>query len=157
MPSNFLIRTANVADSEAIFKLICELAVFEKAPNEVINSPEKIAKHGWGPNPYFTCWVAELNQEIVGMAICYTRYSTWKGPVLYLEDLIVNESFRGLGIGKALFEICLDHAKSNKFSRFTWQVLEWNQPAIDFYQNHGATFDNEWVNCTIHLFDEPMD
>jgi GNAT superfamily N-acetyltransferase len=157
MSPDFRIRPANIADSNAIYKLICELAEFERAPHEVIINVKKIESHGWSANPYFLCWVAEVNYEVVGIALCYIRYSTWKGPVLYLEDLIVNELYRNLGIGMALFETCLHYAKTNNYQRLSWQVLEWNKAAISFYQKYGATFDNEWVNCTIQLFDESMD
>jgi ribosomal protein S18 acetylase RimI-like enzyme len=91
----------------------------------------------------------EINDNIVGMALCYIRYSTWKGPVLYLEDLIVSEAFRGQGMGKALFETCLAYAREKEYAHMTWQVLDWNQDAIDFYDKYGATFDGTWVNCSI--------
>lgn len=157
MPVEFTVRRANPSDSTSIYELICELAEFEKAPAEVINTPEKIAEHGWGKDPAFVCWVAEVQGTIVGMALCYVRYSTWKGPVLYLEDLIVTETFRNRGIGRALFEVCLRYTRDNHFHRMSWQVLDWNQAAIDFYKNYGATFDSEWVNCAITVARESVE
>jgi GNAT superfamily N-acetyltransferase len=157
MSPEFILRKARETDSQVIYELICELAIFEKAPDAVVNTIEQIRVHGWGDQPLFVCWVAEVDQQVVGMALCYTRYSTWKGPVLYLEDLIVTDKHRNKGIGKALFEMCIDHAQKNGFHRLSWQVLDWNEPAIKFYKNYGATFDNEWVNCTIQTFDESVD
>jgi len=151
------IRSAIAADASLLHELIVELAIFEKAPNAVINTPQAIARHGWGANPLFVAWIAELAGKPVGMALCYFRYSTWKGPVLYLEDLIVKEAYRGRGAGKMLFETCLEYARNNEFSRMSWQVLDWNQEAIDFYKNYGADFDPEWVNCSIDMIHEPLE
>jgi GNAT superfamily N-acetyltransferase len=156
MPADVIVREAQPSDAILLFGLIQELAVFERAPDAVINTPEAIVKHGWGQNPLFVCWIAELAGQPVGMALCYVRYSTWKGPVLYLEDIIVKEAFRGHGAGTLLFETCLDHAKSRGFRRMSWQVLDWNQPAIDFYGKYGANFDSEWVNCSIDISNEPL-
>lgn len=146
-----VVRNAEPKDVEAIFQLIKELAIFEKAPEQVINTPESLLKDGFGDKPLFHCFVAELNAEIVGMSLCYIRYSTWKGPVLYLEDLIVTEIHRGKGLGKALFEHTLAYAKSNGYARLQWQVLDWNKPAIDFYHNYNSSFDDEWLNAWIEL------
>jgi GNAT superfamily N-acetyltransferase len=157
MPADILIRRAVPSDSHFIFDLIQELAVFERAPNEVITTPEQVEQHGWGTKPLFVCWIAELAGKPVGMALCYTRYSTWKGPVLYLEDLIVQEAHRGRGAGKQLFQTCLDHAAEHGFSRLSWQVLEWNEAAMDFYRQYGANFDSEWVNCSIDISNEPVE
>lgn len=149
--SNAIIRPASSEDADAIFKLIHELAVYEKAPQEVINSADAIRQHGFGNLPLFHCWVASIDDSIVGMALCYIRYSTWKGPVLYLEDIVVNESYRGEGIGKDLFEACVQFGRENNYPRMTWQVLDWNEPAIRFYEKYGAKFDAEWLNCSIDL------
>jgi GNAT superfamily N-acetyltransferase len=130
-------------------QLIHELAVFEKAPNEVVANAETLLQSGFQEHPLFVAWVAEKDGLIVGMALCYIRYSTWKGPVLYLEDLIVTESFRGNGIGKALFEKCIAHAKHNNYRRMVWQVLDWNTPAIDFYKGYGAQIEDGWLNASI--------
>jgi ribosomal protein S18 acetylase RimI-like enzyme len=130
-------------------RLIHELALFEKAPNEVIATEETLLKYGFGENPLFISWVAEMQGNVVGMALCYIRYSTWKGPVLYLEDLVVTENARGMGIGKALFEQCIDYAKNQNYSRMVWQVLDWNEPAIEFYRRYQASFESEWLNAYI--------
>ena len=143
------VRPAKIEDVNDIHELILELAIFEKAPNEVITTPESLAKDGFGPKPLFICFVAEYEGKVVGMSLCYIRFSTWKGSVLYLEDLIVTEIHRGKGIGKALFQYTLDYSKSNGFQRLSWQVLEWNQSAIDFYKTFGAKLDAEWTNAWI--------
>lgn len=150
-----IIRPAFPEDADGIFQLIHELAVYEKAPQEVINTAEAIRLHGWGAIPLFHCWVACIENTIVGMALCYVRYSTWKGPVLYLEDIVVNEAHRGKGIGKELFAACVQFGRENNYPRMTWQVLDWNEPAIRFYEKYGAKFDAEWLNCSIDLH-EPL-
>lgn len=151
---NCVIRAAEPRDVKTIHSLIYELAVFEKAPHEMVNTPEKLLEHGFGAHPFFICFVAEVDNDIVGMSLNYIRYSTWKGPVLYLEDLIVTESQRGKGYGKALFEHTLNYAKQNAFARLQWQVLDWNTPAIDFYKGFGAGFDAEWLNAWVELHKE---
>lgn len=153
-----LVRAAVPEDSQQIFDLVQMLAVYERAPEQVINTPDKIREHGFGSSPLFKCWVAEMpNGAIAGMALCYLRYSTWKGPVLYLEDIIVDDAYRRKGVGSALFEACIKHAKESGFVRISWQVLEWNEPAIKFYEKYGAAFDGEWVNCAIDLSNEPLE
>ena len=132
-----------------MMRLIHELALYEKARNEVVASEATLLKYGFGENPLFVSWVAELDGHIVGMALCYIRYSTWKGPILYLEDLVVTESHRSKGIGKLLFEKCLDYAKTQGYPRMIWQVLDWNQPAIEFYKQYQASFDAKWLNAYI--------
>lgn len=146
---SFHIRPSVPADVAAMMQLIHELAVFEKAPNEVVANAETLLQSGFQEHPLFVAWVAEKDGLILGMALCYIRYSTWKGPVLYLEDLIVTESFRGNGIGKALFEKCIAHAKHNNYRRMVWQVLDWNTPAIDFYKGYGAQIEDGWLNASI--------
>jgi len=146
---SFHIRPSVPADVAAMMQLIHELAVFEKAPNEVVANAETLLQSGFQEHPLFVAWVAEKDGLIVGMALCYIRYSTWKGPVLYLEDLIVTESFRVNGIGKALFEKCIAHAKHNNYRRMVWQVLDWNTPAIDFYKGYGAQIEDGWLNASI--------
>ncbi len=146
---SFHIRPSVPTDVAAMMQLIHELAVFEKAPNEVVANAETLLQSGFQEHPLFVAWVAEKDGLIVGMALCYIRYSTWKGPVLYLEDLIVTESFRGNGIGKALFEKCIAHAKHNNYRRMVWQVLDWNTPAIDFYKGYGAQIEDGWLNASI--------
>lgn len=146
---SFHIRPSVPADVAAMMQLIHELAVFEKAPNEVVANAETLLQSGFQEHPLFVAWVAEKDGLIVGMALCYIRYSTWKGPVLYLEDLIVTESFRSNGIGKALFEKCIAHARYNNYRRMVWQVLDWNTPAIDFYKGYGAQIEDGWLNASI--------
>lgn len=145
------IRSANIQDVSAIHRLIYELAVFEKAPEQFILSEEQLVRDGFGEYPKYICFVAELENSIVGMSFCYIRYSTWKGPVLYLEDLIVSESYRRKGIGKELFQYTCDYALANNYKRLQWQVLDWNQSAIDFYKHFDASFDPEWLNAWVEL------
>ena len=117
------IRPANIQDVSAIHRLIYELAVFEKAPEQFILSEEQLVRDGFGEYPKYICFVAELENSILGMSFCYIRYSTWKGPVLYLEDLIVSESYRRKGIGKELFQYTCDYALANNYKRLQWQGL----------------------------------
>lgn len=145
------IRKANKSDVPALFALINELAVFEKAPEEVINTEEKMMEEGFGESPYFHAYMAEVDGRVVGMSLVYFRYSTWKGKTVYLEDLIVNEPFRNRGIGKLLFERTMAFAREENCARMTWQVLDWNEPAISFYKNYGAQFDNGWINAFIDI------
>ena len=147
----FIVRPASIEDAKAIYDLIVELALYEKAPEQVINTVEEIMRDGFGKDPVFVCFLAEKQGKVIGMSLCYTRYSTWKGRVLYLEDLIVSEPFRGIGAGKALFKHTLDYARQNKYKRVSWQVLDWNTPALDFYRSFGAGFDGEWINTWIDL------
>jgi len=146
---SFHIRPSVPADVAAMMQLIHELAVFEKAPNEVVANAETLLQSGFQEHPLFVAWVAEKDGLIVGMALCYIRYSTWKGPVLYLEDLIVTESFRSNGIGKALFEKCIAHAKHNNYRRMVWQDLDWKTPAIDYNKGYGAQIEDGWLNASI--------
>jgi ribosomal protein S18 acetylase RimI-like enzyme len=150
---SYVVRPAAEADVPAIFNLICELALYEKAPNEVLNTPEQLLKDGFHTTPprYFA-QVAENDMGIIiGFALCYVRYSTWKGAVLYLEDLYVKEAHRRTGAGRTLFEACIAHAKEKGYKRITWQVLDWNQPAIDFYKKWDSILDPEWINGSIDL------
>lgn len=153
MPSSLAVhvRQAVATDVEALYGLICELALYEKAPDEVLITPEILLKDGFGPNPGYFAWVAENEGVVVGMALCYIRYSTWKGNVLYLEDLYVKENFRKMGIGAALFEQAIEHAKAKGYKRISWQVLEWNTPAINFYKKYNANLDPEWINGALVL------
>ncbi len=132
-------------------QLIAELALFEKASEELIISKQTLIKYGFSDKPLFFSWVAESKGVVIGTAICYIRFSTWKGPVLYLEDLIVTKSMRGKGVGKLLFDACLDYAKHNHYSRIAWQVLDWNTSAIHFYKKYNAEFSGEWLNGSIDL------
>jgi ribosomal protein S18 acetylase RimI-like enzyme len=145
------IRQAQIDDAQAIHDLIYELAVFEKAPEQMVNTVDDIVRDGFGVSPVFVCFVAEEDDQVVGMSLCYIRYSTWKGQCLYLEDLVVKEAYRGRGIGKALFKYTMDYAKAKGFSRVQWQVLDWNQSAIDFYKSFNAGFDEEWLNAWVEI------
>jgi len=145
------IRQAEAPDFVSVHSLICELAAYEKAPNEVITDADILSQFCLANNPFVFCWVCEIDEQIVAIAVCYIRYSTWKGPVLYLEDLIVKESYRRNGIGKALLNHCISFAKKRKFERLSWQVLDWNQSAIDFYKKFEVSFDDTWVNVSFNL------
>ncbi|MEN5231754.1 GNAT family N-acetyltransferase [Sphingobacterium faecium] len=144
-----IIRTAVEADGVRMLELIRELAIVEKAPDEVTVSMEEFLDAGFGKNPIWGAFVAEVDEKIVGISLYYIRYSTWKGRRLYLEDLIVTESMRGYGIGKQLFEETLNLGKSQGYHGMVWQVLDWNEPAIQFYKKYKADFDAAWINVSI--------
>lgn len=142
---SFTVRNATKADMPAVLELIKELAAFENEPDAVITTVETLEEEGFGPNPLFTCFVA-VNEEngIDGIALCYYRFSTWKGRTLHLEDLIVREEKRGSGIGGALFREVIKFAGEQKLKRVEWVVLDWNQHAIDFYERSGANVLRDW-------------
>ncbi|SDK71529.1 N-acetylglutamate synthase, GNAT family [Catalinimonas alkaloidigena] len=144
---DYTIRKATREDVPALFRLIKELALFEKAPREVENSEEQLRKDGFGSDPLFGAYVAEIDGKVVGAAFYYWRYSTWKGKRLYLEDLIVEEDHRRKGIGNALFNQMIRVAQENDCNGMSLQVLEWNEPAINFYKRQFMTLDPEWVNA----------
>lgn len=143
------IRLATAADCQQLLELVKELAQYERAPDEVTVSLDEFVDAGFGNNPVWEAFVAEVDGRIVGMSLFYIRYSTWKGRRLYLEDIVVTETMRGKGLGKLLFDETWKLCQSRKYSGMVWQVLEWNEPAIGFYKKYGATFDNEWVNVSI--------
>ena len=144
------IRKAVKDDCQSMMQLIKELAVYEKAPEEVTVSFDHFVESGFGEKPVWWAFIAEVDEKVVGFALYYIRYSTWKGQRLYLEDILVNEPYRGNGIGKLLFDRLLEEVKEKKFSGMVWQVLDWNEPAINFYKKYtGVNFDNEWVNCSL--------
>lgn len=146
------IRRAEKKDCESMMQLIKELAVYEKAPEEVTVDFNHFVESGFGKNPVWWAFVAEVDGNVVGFALYYIRYSTWKGQRLYLEDILVNEPFRSKGIGKLLFEHLIKEAKKKEFSGMVWQVLNWNESAINFYKKYeGVNFDNEWVNCSLEI------
>ncbi len=145
----FKIRKGTKDDLPQVLSLIKELALYERAQQEVTNTLESMEQDGFGPQPIYFLWVAEKNNIIVGIAICYVRYSTWKGQMLYLEDIVVTESERGQKIGKALMETVIGFAKENNYKGLLWQVLDWNQPAIQFYKKFNAQFDGEWFNVKL--------
>ncbi|MDF2435913.1 MAG: N-acetyltransferase [Bacteroidota bacterium] len=147
---NITIKKGVKSDLPFALELIKELASYEKAPLEVSVSIEEMEEDGFGKNPIFEFFVAEADSKIVGIALYYIKYSTWKGKCLFLEDIIVTESFRKAGIGKKLFDEVVKVAKEMKVRRMEWQVLEWNTPAIKFYERVNSKFDNEWVNCKLN-------
>ena len=138
------IRKAQKSDAASILFLIRELAIFEKEPRAVTVTQAQIEKYGFGDLPLFECFVAEVANQVVGMALYYPRYSTWKGPTFHLEDLIVTELMKGKGIGTQLYNAFLEHAYNKGVKRVEWAVLDWNLPAIKFYQKSGATILDEW-------------
>lgn len=146
---SIIIRDAVREDVPIMFELIKELALYEKAPEQVTNTVEQMYVDGFGNNPIFGTIVLEVESEIVGMALYYFRYSTWKGKRLYLEDLIVSETMRGRGLGEKLLESVIEKARQTACTGLMWQVLDWNEPAINFYKKFGAKFDEEWVNVNI--------
>lgn len=132
-----------------VLNLIKELAHFEREPDEVEVTVEELIKDGFGANPEFTCFVAEVDKKIEGMALVYKRYSTWKGIALHLEDLIVRKNARGLGIGTKLLDTVVKYADEIGVKRINWEVLDWNTPAIEFYDKKGAIVKEDWR--VIHL------
>ena len=146
-----IIRPGKKSDIPQVFELIKELAEYEKALDKVSNTVEKLEEDGFGPNPVYELFVAEIENNIVGIALTYYRFSTWRGKVMYLEDLIVREHMRRKGIGKKLFDIVLDHAKVTSCVGLSLQVLDWNDLGINFYKKYNMEFDDEWINCYLEF------
>jgi GNAT superfamily N-acetyltransferase len=138
------IRKGKKEDMHGVLALIQELAVFEKEPDAVLITEEDLIRDGFGTNPLFQVFVAEVEKEIVGIALYYYRYSTWKGKTIHLEDLVVKDSMRGTGLGYALYSEIIKQAKKDQVRRIDWNVLDWNTPAIDFYEKSGAKVLDEW-------------
>jgi GNAT superfamily N-acetyltransferase len=146
---DIIIRRAVKNDCARLLELIQELADYEKAPQEVTVTLAHFEESGFGANPVWWGFVAEVDGIVVGMALYYVRYSTWKGQRMYLEDILVTESMRGKKMGSLLFDALIVEAKEKNFTGINWQVLEWNEPAIHFYKKYNANFDPEWINCSI--------
>jgi GNAT superfamily N-acetyltransferase len=147
--AGFNMRIAEKADCSRLMELVHELALFERAPEEVTVTLDAFEDAGFGNSPVWKAFVVEVDHKIVGFALYYIRYSTWKGNRLYLEDLIVTEEYRGKGIGKMLFDRLFQEVRELGFSGMVWQVLDWNEPAIKFYQKYGATIEAGWLNASL--------
>src|SRR5258706_752097 len=159
----FTIRRAVKEDCPRLLELVRELANYERAPDEVTVTLEHFVESGFGKNPVWWTFVAtslsfgegepgsERKEIIVGFALYYIRYSTWKGQAMYLEDILITNEMRGKGIGKLLFDRLIEEAKEKKFNRIIWQVLDWNEPAINFYKKYNADIDSGWLNCSIYV------
>ncbi|MEQ1553291.1 MAG: GNAT family N-acetyltransferase [Ferruginibacter sp.] len=146
------IRKATKEDCPAIMKLVQELANYEKAPNEVTVTIDHFIESGFGSKPVWEAFVAENNGVVIAFALYYIRYSTWKGQRMYLEDLLVTDTMRGKGVGKLLMDKLIEECKTKNYNGLVWQVLDWNEPAINFYKKYeGLKFDDEWVNCSLNF------
>ena len=148
------IRAGKKEDLPRVLELIKELAEYERAPHEVTNTLALMEKDGFGANPVYGFFVAEKEGKIIGLSLYYWRYSTWKGKRLYLEDIIVTEAERGKGAGKILFDKTMEKAIEADCTGMMWQVLDWNEPAINFYKKYGARIEDGWLNC--HLDSETI-
>lgn len=144
---SFIIRKGDEKDVPGIMKLVRELAEFERAPEQVVNSEKILLQDGFGKESVYKVFIAEAadTNEVIGMALYYTAYSTWKGKILFLDDLVVTESYRKFGIGRKLMNEFLKAAKEEGVNQIRWQVLDWNKPAIEFYKTLNADFDAEWI------------
>ncbi|GAC1397054.1 MAG: GNAT family N-acetyltransferase [Sediminibacterium sp.] len=148
---NITIRRAVKQDCKRLLELVNELALYERAPQEVTVTLPHFEESGFGENPVWWAFVAEMNGRVEGFALYYIRYSTWKGQCLYLEDFLVTEPLRGKGAGKLLFDRVIEEAKEKGFRRMAWQVLDWNEPAINFYKKYNACLDPGWINGILDL------
>lgn len=137
-------RLATKQDMPRVLELINELAIFEKEPDAVEVTLSDLERDGFDSNPKFRCFVIEVNDNVEGIALIYPRYSTWKGEVLHLEDLIVSEQCRGLGLGTKLLDTVVNYGKERGVKRISWEVLDWNEPAIKFYESKGANVMRDW-------------
>ena len=148
---SIVIRKAVREDCVRLLALVKELAEYEKAPQEVTVTLGHFIESGFGALPVWWAFVAEVDGRVEGFALYYIRYSTWKGQRMYLEDLLVTEKMRSRGLGKMLFDRLIEEAHQKKLNGIVWQVLEWNEPAISFYKKYKASFDSEWINCSLQL------
>lgn len=152
MEKGVIIRRAVMADCKRMMELVHELAVYEKEPDAVTVTFEHFVESGFGENPVWWAYVAEMDGKVEGFALWYIRYSTWKGQRLYLEDFLVSERMRGRGVGKLLFDQLIEECRQKKYSGMAWQVLDWNEPAINFYKKYpGVSIDKGWLNCNINF------
>lgn len=149
------IRKATKNDMPQVLELIQELALFEKEPDAVVVTVDDLVRDGFSENPLFQCFVAEEENEIIGMALYYYRYSTWKGKTIHLEDLIVKENKRGTGAGFALYKEIIKQGKAENVRRIEWNVLDWNTPAINFYEKSGAKVLGDWR--VVHMDDKGIE
>jgi GNAT superfamily N-acetyltransferase len=140
----YIIREAEENDMAQVWGLIKELAIFENEGNAVEVTVKDLAKHGFGDTKLFHCFVAETKEGIMGIALIFHRYSTWKGPIIHLEDLIVSEKARGYGLGSALLHKVVEYGHKLGVKRINWEVLDWNEPAIAFYESKGAKVLRDW-------------
>ncbi|MDP3680871.1 MAG: GNAT family N-acetyltransferase [Flavobacterium sp.] len=138
------IRKGKPEDMQAVLGLIQELADFEKEPDAVLVTVDDLVRDGFGPVPLFHVFVAEVESEIVGIALWYYRFSTWKGKTIHLEDLVVKDKMRGTGLGYALYSEIIKQGKKDQVRRVEWNVLDWNAPAIEFYEKSGAKVLKDW-------------
>jgi len=145
------IQAAHREDCPRLLELVKELAHYERAPHEVTVSLRHFEESGFGENPVWWALTAKNGEEIVAFALYYIRYSTWKGQRMYLEDIIVTEAWRGKGIGSLLMDALIEEGKAKCFNGMLWQVLDWNEPAINFYKKYNCKFDDEWVNVSLEL------
>ena len=150
-----IIRKALKKDMPSVLELIQELAIFEKEPDAVVVTVDDLVRDGFSENPLFQCFVAEVDNEITGMALFYYRYSTWKGKTIHLEDLIVKENKRGTGAGFSLYKEIIKQGKAENVRRIEWNVLDWNTPAIDFYEKSGAKVLGDWR--VVHMDDKGIE
>lgn len=149
---NIEIRNAEKKDCKRMMELIHELAIFERAPDEITVEFNHFVESGFGEHPVWWAFVADVDGVVQGFVLYYIRYSTWKGQRMYLEDFLVNEKLRGCGIGKLLFDKLIQEARGKNFSGMVWQVLDWNDTAINFYKKYeGVQFDSGWLNCSYPL------
>jgi GNAT superfamily N-acetyltransferase len=149
---NIEIRKAEKKDCKRLMELIHQLAVYEKASDEVAVTLDHFEESGFGQKPVWWAFVAEADGIVEGFALYYIRYSTWKGQRMYVEDFLVSEELRGKGVGKLLFDKLLKEAKEKNFTGVAWQVLDWNEPAINFYKKYeDVNFDGGWLNCSINF------
>jgi GNAT superfamily N-acetyltransferase len=146
---NINIRKAEQRDCPRLLELVQELAEYERAPEEVTVSLSHFEQSGFSEHPVWWAFVAEVDGKVEGFALYYIRYSTWKGQRLYLEDLLVTEKMRGMGLGKKLFDQVVEEGKAKGLNGMVWQVLDWNEPAIGFYKKYNASLDAGWINCSL--------